>query len=94
MGTPDEPTGSEKRSKPAVTDATAAATTSRRGFLGDVGKKAAYVTPIVLTLTARQAVALGSNPSDTPSAACLDPGELCGTDEDCCSGKCTGGVCE
>ncbi len=94
MGPRDKPTRSEKQPDPGATGAKAADTTSRRSFLGDVGKKAAYVTPIVLTLTARQAVALGSNPSDTPSAGCLEAGSLCGADGDCCSGKCTGGVCE
>jgi hypothetical protein len=77
---------------PADSKADSGAT--RRGFLGDIGKKTAYITPVVLTLTAQRALALGSHPSANPSAECLDTGELCEDDPDCCSGQCTGGVCE
>jgi hypothetical protein len=69
----------------------AAPSLSRRRLLC-WGKRAAFVVPVVWTLTASQALAAGSNPSATPS--CLGTGELCSTDSDCCSGKCKKGVCK
>ena len=65
--------------------------TSRREMLR-VGAKLAYVAPSVLTLTARQALAVASNPSGICSTA-MQTGELCETDADCCSKDCDFGLC-
>jgi len=59
-----------------------AAQATRRAFLGAVGKKALYVTPIVMTLTAQQARA-----ASTPSS-CTSTGEACTEDTDCCTTHC------
>jgi hypothetical protein len=66
-------------------EAEAAAGTSRRTFLGNVGKRAAFVVPIVMTLTAEQARAAPS---------CAPNGAACTSDSDCCSNKCTAMSCE
>jgi hypothetical protein len=67
-----------------------AAATTRRSFLKRLGRKAVYVTPVVMTLTAQQsrAAASPSNPS------CVPAGGLCSDDTDCCSGTCKQGVCQ
>lgn len=65
---------------------------SRRDMLR-VGVKLAYVTPSILTVTAQQAFAAGSNPSDICSTG-LNVGELCETDSDCCSEDCDFGLCQ
>ncbi len=65
---------------------------SRRAMLKR-GAKLAYITPTVLTLTAQQAFAAGSNPSSACSTA-LATGELCNTDADCCSSDCDLGICQ
>jgi hypothetical protein len=54
---------------------------SRRDFLKRVGRRAAYLTPIVLTLTAREARA-GSGFHST----CGDAGSPCLEHADCCTG--------
>jgi hypothetical protein len=67
---------------------------ARRAFLGDAVRKAAFAMPVIWTLTAQQARAAGSNPSGNPSGpACMDDGELCTMDSDCCSGNCIAGIC-
>lgn len=54
----------------------------RRAFLADVGVKAAYITPIVLTLTAAPAVA-------SPFAASCKPiGQPCTRNPSCCTRNC------
>jgi hypothetical protein len=58
--------------------------TTRRTFLRDVGKRAVYVAPVIVALTASQAQAAAS-----PS--CLPSGTYCELDSDCCSGNCSGG---
>ena len=67
-------------------------TATRRTFLSNVGRKAIYITPVLWTLTAQQALAVGSNPSANPS--CIPNGELCDDDADCCSNNCVVGTCE
>jgi hypothetical protein len=55
------------------------------------GAKLAYLTPIVFSLSAQQALA-----ASIPSGMCStgqQTGEPCFTDTDCCSGKCDFGVC-
>ncbi len=61
--------------------------TGRRAFMADVGRKAIYITPIVLTLTARPAVA------SPHSASCKPPGGSCRINSDCCSNNCDTNVC-
>ena len=60
----------------------------RRAFLTDVGKKAAYITPVVLTLAAAPAMA------SPPSVSCKGSGEACTLSESCCSNSCTGATCD
>ena len=67
------------------------ALTSRRDVLRQ-GARLAYVTPIVLSLSAQQALA-GSIPSGMCSTG-QHTGQPCFTDTDCCSGKCDFGVCD
>lgn len=55
------------------------------------GAKLAYLTPVVLSLSAQQALA-ASLPSGMCSTA-QQTGEPCFTDTDCCSGKCDFGAC-
>jgi HprK-related kinase A len=66
--------------------------TSRRELLR-TGARLAYVAPTVLTLSAHEAFAAGSNPSNICSTA-LNSGELCQIDSDCCSKDCDFGVCQ
>jgi hypothetical protein len=60
---------------------------TRRAFLAGVGRKAVYVTPIVLTLSANSAFA------SPHSASCKQLGGSCTTNNDCCSNNCTESVC-
>ncbi|MCK4659749.1 MAG: hypothetical protein KAV82_09540 [Phycisphaerae bacterium] len=65
------------------------ATTTRRTFLSSVGKKTAYITPVLLTLTASPAMA------SNPHHSCARTGSPCGVDDDCCGSlTCTGGICD
>jgi len=65
----------------------AAPARSRRAFLMGVGRKAAYMTPVVLTLAAAPALA------SPHSASCKPIAGSCDSDNDCCSGNCEGGFC-
>jgi fructose-specific component phosphotransferase system IIB-like protein len=65
--------------------------TGRRDFIVGVGKKAAYITPIVLTLTAAPAVA------SPHAASCKPAGQPCTRNPSCCSNVCGNavpGVCD
>ena len=86
----DEPDIRDARVRPMAVDIRPNAT--RRDFLGRVGKRAAFIVPVVWTLTAQDAQAAGSNPSASPS--CVPHGGLCAMDSDCCSGNCTGNECD
>ncbi len=57
-------------------------TTTRLAFIGNVGKKAAYVTPVFMTLQASQVMA-ASGPSP---GGCKMPGSPCAVQGDCCQG--------
>jgi hypothetical protein len=59
---------------------------NRRQFLGHVGKKAAYVTPVFLALSASQALAASGEFDST----CGDVGSPCTVDGDCCTNNCGG----
>ena len=50
---------------------------TRRTFLGDIGKKAMYITPVLLTLTASPAMA-------SPADSCARTGSPCLLDSECC----------
>lgn len=68
----------------------ASSSTTRRAFLRDVAKKAVYVTPVVMTLTASEARAAAS-----PS--CLGGGAPCTIGSECCSNVCDtmmGNICK
>jgi len=91
----DERSLTEPKESDAAVDSTApraASVSTRRTFLGVVGRKTVYITPVVWTLTAQQALAAGSNPSANPS--CVPNGELCDDNSDCCSNNCVAGTCE
>ena len=76
-------------------------TTTRRAFLGGSGRKALYVTPVVLTLTAQHALAGASGRDGVACGSAFKhtPGSPCATDgsqKDCCpplwctpGGKCS-----
>lgn len=55
---------------------------SRRAFLADVGAKAAYITPVLLTLTAAPAVA------SSFAASCKPIAQPCTRNASCCTGNC------
>jgi hypothetical protein len=65
--------------------------TTRRAFLGNVGRKAAFAIPVILSLTAQEAQAAPSGAATGSSTAAA--GESCWFDSDCQSALCTGGVC-
>lgn len=58
--------------------------TTRRRFLASVGRKAAYATPVLLTLAAQDARGVEA----APSASCQSTGSPCTVDADCCSNSC------
>ncbi len=60
---------------------------TRRAFLRGVGKKAAFVAPVIWSLTAQEAQAAASG------AVKLPAGASCQYDSDCQSGVCSGGTC-
>lgn len=66
-------------------------TPSRRAFLGGVGKKAAYIVPVISMLPARSAFAAGSAGSAVVS--CVAQNDPCIADTDCCSGMCQSFMC-
>ena len=82
--TPDSNTGSSGPRVPAD-----AAPTARRTFLREVGKKAVWVTPVVLTLMASPEQAWASAPA---SGTCVPSGGECGSNDDCCSNSCNVGM--
>lgn len=51
------------------------------------GVKLAFVAPLVLTFSARDAMAAGSNHS------CYPAGQPCPGEEECCNGPCNFGIC-
>jgi hypothetical protein len=57
---------------------------TRRAFLCGVGKRAIYIAPVVVALSASQAHAA--------SPSCVPSGEACLLDSDCCSNRCAGGA--
>ena len=63
---------------------------TRREFLANVGKKAAYIAPIVMTLTASQARAGSAADFDS---TCGEKDSPCTDAFDCCCGDCMGGEC-
>ena len=72
---------------PKTNEAGTPTSTSRREFLADVGRKAIYVTPVLLTLSAGHATA-------SPHAASCKPlAGSCTTNNDCCSNNCDTGLC-
>ncbi len=58
--------------------------TTRRSFVKSVGKKALYVTPVLMTLTANEAHAA----SASAALPCYEYGDPCTADEQCCSLNC------
>ena len=56
---------------------------TRRKFLTDTGKKAAFVVPVVLSLTAQPVMAASGE-------SCSAYGADCDVNEDCCSLNCHG----
>lgn len=86
----DRPEKARLRPEDRPDSADPAETLTRRRVLG-LGKKAAFVVPVVWTLTAQRAMAAGSGPSGPVSTA-GDGGEGDG-DSDYCSGKCVVGTC-
>lgn len=62
----------------------AGALTTRRGFLGGAGRKALYVTPGILTLTAQEAVASGFICGSALKHTVGSPCATDGSQKDCC----------
>lgn len=58
---------------------------TRRSFLASAGKKAAFVMPVVWSLTAEPAMAVSGG-------TCSPGGNACAVDADCCSLNCNGGT--
>ena len=57
---------------------------SRRSFLAFAGRKAAFVVPVVWSLTAEPAMAVSGG-------TCSPNGNACAVNADCCSLNCDGG---
>jgi len=87
----DHPPKSGPEAASSTSDEGLRSATTRRGFLGGAGKKAAFVVPVVWTMSAQKTMAGGSNPSANPSCATGD--EICVTNTDCCSNVCAFGRC-
>ena len=73
------PEGKELRASPEDTGGPTLST--RRKFLASAGKKAAFIVPVVTSLTAQEALAAGSY-------GCSPYGAPCVVDEDCCDLNC------
>lgn len=58
---------------------------TRRDVLVRAGKKAIYVSPVVLVMHAKQAAAGSGGDYDS---TCADDGSPCTTDAECCVGYC------
>lgn len=58
--------------------------TSRRSFLGGAGRKALYITPGILTLTAQQAMASGFVCGSALKHTVGSPCATDGSQKDCC----------
>lgn len=71
---------------PPTPHGAAASNCDRRDLLRR-GVKLAFVAPMVLTFSARDAMAAGSNHS------CYPAGQPCPGEEECCNGPCNFGVC-
>ncbi len=67
----------------------AASAATRRSFLRGVGKKAVYMAPVFLALSASDAHAASGEFDST----CGDEGSPCTVDADCCSNMCMGSMC-
>ncbi len=70
-----------------ATRADARPESTRRSFLGRVGRKAAYVAPLVLILSASEA-------AQAASPSCMPSGGACTVDAECCTGMCNPGMME
>lgn len=67
--------------RPQTPDSEAGDVRTRRTFLADAGKKAAFVAPVVLSLTAQPAFAASGE-------SCSAYGAACEVNEDCCDLNC------
>ena len=63
---------------------------TRRRFLREVGQKARYVAPLILTLAVTSQRVCASEAGPAPS--CIPSGEACAQNSDCCSDRCDVGV--
>ncbi len=63
---------------------------TRRRFLREVGKKARYAAPLILTLAVTSQRVCASEAGPEPS--CIPSGEACAQNSDCCSDRCDVGV--
>ena len=62
---------------------------SRRDFLVDIGRKAKYAAPLILSLTIATHRVCASEAGPAPS--CTPSGSACVLDSDCCSNRCDSG---
>jgi hypothetical protein len=86
--------GQSHKEKTGTAEGREPALATRRTFLSSVGKKALYLTPVMMTLAASPAFASGI-PSGQASG-CVAIGDPCSADGDCCTLHCMSGaaVCE
>jgi hypothetical protein len=83
-----------RRRSPAL-EQIIAGTCTRRAFVIQTARKAAWITPVVVSLAAQPAFGGLSNPSGGASGAeCVEVNEVCTMDSDCCSNDCSFGVCQ
>lgn len=78
--------GRSRKQEVGTTRSADPALTTRRTFLSGVSKKALYLTPVVMTLTASPAFASGAG------SGCAYVGEACTSNEECCSTICHPGM--